>query len=354
MRIKFTELHNADLTVGAIYEGGTKGNVSDDVISKLMKCENSGGFRKVGKTNPVDLKYVILFSTLQEERWMDIIDEHKRILIYHGDNKTPGKSIIDTPKKGNLILKYSFDALKKEEREKIPPFFIFTKEVGRNVVFRGVAVPKKGDEENLHIVREIEGGMILENYKAYFDILNINTIDRQWIDDLKLGNGYYSQYAPQEWKDWVDTGKVGQNINYLESDEAGNGCVNEVGITQYGDLNSLMRELEEQVKCAQVDTREDRQNRIRRAKKFPKQVQVTTTTYQRNADVIAEVLDRANGICERCGATAPFIRASDGTPYLEVHHKIRLADGGEDTVENAIGVCPNCHRELHFGARVRD
>jgi 5-methylcytosine-specific restriction protein A len=34
---------------------------------------------------------------------------------------------------------------------------------------------------------------------------------------------------------------------------------------------------------------------------------------------------------------------------LEVHHKIRLADGGFDTVENAIAVCPNCHRQCHHG-----
>lgn len=61
-------------------------------------------------------------------------------------------------------------------------------------------------------------------------------------------------------------------------------------------------------------------------------------------------MKRAKDICERCGALAHLIRISDGTPYLEVHHKKRLADGGADTVENAIGVCPNCHRELHFGS----
>lgn len=349
MRVKFSELHNTDLKVGVIYEGGTKGNVSDDVISKLMKCENSGGFRKVGKTKPFDLKYVILFSTLQEERWLDTIDEDKKILIYHGDNKTPGKELLDTPKKGNLILKYSYEALEREERSKIPPFFIFTKEVGRNVVFRGLAVPRKGNEENLHIIRDIVEGKILENYKAWFDILNINIIDRRWIDDLKAGNGYHSKYAPKEWKYWIDTGKLTQRINYIESNGVDNGYVNEDGVAQYKCLNELMRELEEQVKNAQTDTRQERLNRITNAKKFPEQVQVTTTAYRRNADVVAEVLERASGICERCGASAPFIRASDGTPYLEVHHKKRLADGGEDTVENAIAVCPNCHRELHFG-----
>ena len=35
-------------------------------------------------------------------------------------------------------------------------------------------------------------------------------------------------------------------------------------------------------------------------------------------------------------------------PYLEVRHKVRLVDNGEDTVENAIAIGPNCHREAHY------
>jgi 5-methylcytosine-specific restriction protein A len=76
---------------------------------------------------------------------------------------------------------------------------------------------------------------------------------------------------------------------------------------------------------------------------------VQTAVHLRNADVVAEVLIRANGTCERCGKNAPFLRAKDGTPYLEVHHKEKLANGGDDTVENAIALCPNCHRREHFG-----
>jgi 5-methylcytosine-specific restriction protein A len=63
----------------------------------------------------------------------------------------------------------------------------------------------------------------------------------------------------------------------------------------------------------------------------------------------AEALERANGYCERCRATAPFKRAANGSPYLEVHHVVPLAEGGEDSIENATALCPNCHRELHFG-----
>jgi hypothetical protein len=94
---------------------------------------------------------------------------------------------------------------------------------------------------------------------------------------------------------------------------------------------------------------EEREKRLSSAKKYPASKQVVATVFSRNPDVIAAVRSRANGDCEGCGKSAPFQKLSDGTPYLEVHHKKRLADGGPDTVENAIALCPNCHRKTHFG-----
>ncbi|HDY7447493.1 TPA: HNH endonuclease [Vibrio vulnificus] len=46
---------------------------------------------------------------------------------------------------------------------------------------------------------------------------------------------------------------------------------------------------------------------------------------------------------------APFIKRSNGEPYLEVHHIIPLSQGGLDSLENVISLCPNCHRKIHFG-----
>lgn len=106
---------------------------------------------------------------------------------------------------------------------------------------------------------------------------------------------------------------------------------------------------EESTAYSTETTREERLARLRNAPKKPLSVQTVATTYMRNADVIAEVLDRAAGKCESCFQPAPFVRKSDGTPYLEVHHIVQLAHGGDDTVENAIAVCPNCHRRKHFG-----
>ncbi len=72
----------------------------------------------------------------------------------------------------------------------------------------------------------------------------------------------------------------------------------------------------------------------------------TTGSWERCPQVKAWVLQTAKGQCECCGQTGPFITES-GFAYLEVHHVRPLADGGPDTIENAAGVCPNCHRWAH-------
>ena len=79
----------------------------------------------------------------------------------------------------------------------------------------------------------------------------------------------------------------------------------------------------------------------------PTRSQVTQNQFVRDPAIVAAVLNFANGKCEKCGSEAPFVRA-DGTPFLEVHHVLFLAEGGPDTVDNAVGLCPNCHRACHY------
>jgi len=89
--------------------------------------------------------------------------------------------------------------------------------------------------------------------------------------------------------------------------------------------------------------------RLANAAKKPEKIQTISFEYRRNSDVVASVLKRANGKCELCQSDAPFLKASNSSPYLEVHHWILLSEGGEDTVENAGALCPNCHKQAHFG-----
>ncbi len=81
----------------------------------------------------------------------------------------------------------------------------------------------------------------------------------------------------------------------------------------------------------------------------PKQVRTISYQFVRDPAVVAHALRVANGVCGDCRKPAPFISKRTGLPYLEVHHKITLATGGEDTIENVIALCPNGHRMRHHG-----
>ncbi len=108
-------------------------------------------------------------------------------------------------------------------------------------------------------------------------------------------------------------------------------------------------DFQQKIQKSKNDSRQKRLMRLKKSNKKPSSVEVKSIQYKRNPDIVVEVLNRANGICEKCKKKAPFLRKKDNTPYLEVHHIITLSNGGDDTIENTIAVCPNCHRELHFG-----
>lgn len=114
-------------------------------------------------------------------------------------------------------------------------------------------------------------------------------------------------------------------------------------------LADLEFDLKRRIEVSSSLTAAQRQARLKNRDPIPRRVDVQTTAFLRSADVIVEVLARAAGVCEECHRPAPFRRAKDGTPYLEVHHRKPLALGGEDTFENAVALCPNCHRRNHYG-----
>ncbi len=117
----------------------------------------------------------------------------------------------------------------------------------------------------------------------------------------------------------------------------------------YKNLAEYEEKLNTETEISRNDDPQKRKHRLETAPTVPLKIQMITSQYVRNPDVRAEVLCRANGVCEECHKPAPFVSKNTGQPYLEVHHRTPLSQGGEDTVENTIAVCPNCHRKLHFG-----
>jgi 5-methylcytosine-specific restriction protein A len=83
--------------------------------------------------------------------------------------------------------------------------------------------------------------------------------------------------------------------------------------------------------------------------KITKPNAVVLTEYKnRSVEIKKYALLRAKGQCENCGKDAPFVN-SNNIPFLEVHHIFSLSDDGPDHPINVAAICPNCHREAHYG-----
>lgn len=115
------------------------------------------------------------------------------------------------------------------------------------------------------------------------------------------------------------------------------------------DPKTLDQAFEREIQVSSNDSKQRRQERLKQANKKPISTFAQTRIFIRNADVVVEVLQRANGVCDYCDQPAPFMKDSDGQGFLEVHHITPLADNGDDTIENAVALCPNCHRQAHHG-----
>jgi len=183
------------------------------------------------------------------------------------------------------------------------------------------------------------------NFKKFLLRLEKSPMTQDTYQKLIKSNNTIASFVPSQ--------KLFQNIRSIANTlHDRNKYIKQNDVTPSNDFLSKEKktdDLDERVAKSKNDNPQVRKNRLRTASKKAEKIQITSVGYKRNPDVIAEVLLRSNGICEKCDKKAPFVRKKDNSPYLEVHHKIMLSNGGDDSVENAIALCPNCHRELHFG-----
>jgi hypothetical protein len=208
LTFQFSKLDSCDLIVGAVYESGSHGTLAEEPLDRLLHCGNMGGFRIRGSISADACRLAALFTTFEDPNWPDTLDIQIGHLVYFGDNKTPGRALHETPKGGNELLRRSFEHIHvtPQHRERVPPFFIFSK-AGRNrdVRFHGLAVPGGGDvseAEDLVAIWKTVGASRFQNYRAVFTVLDARRIERAWIDELLEGRSLEA-HAPEAWRDWV-------------------------------------------------------------------------------------------------------------------------------------------------------
>lgn len=250
MEVEFEKLGTSDLVVDAVYKGGKVSGKGSEVLSKLMPgCSNSGGFRKVMRKDGSGLPaYVVLYTSMQELAWPDYLDEETGVFRYYGDNRSPGKTILDTPRKGNQLLEYVFECLNSKDGDigNIPPFFVF-KKTGRgwDVQFLGLAAPGNPhispDKDLVAFWRTLNENRF-QNYEAYFTILQTSSpISKEWLHALVYEHEKSFELAPYSWKCFIRQGrngiipliakkmpKVPTRYEQLQSDVEGNACLSRI------------------------------------------------------------------------------------------------------------------------------
>lgn len=250
MEVEFERLGTSDLMIDAVYKGGKANGKGSEVLSKLMPgCSNSGGFRKVMRKDGSGLPaYVVLYTSMQELAWPDFLDEETGVFRYYGDNRSPGKTILDTPRKGNQLLEFVFECLnrKGEAVRNIPPFFVF-KKAGRgwDVQFLGLAAPGNPhispDKDLVAFWRTLDENRF-QNYEAYFTILQTSSpISKEWLHALVYEHEKSFELAPYSWKCFIKQGrngiipliakkmpKVPTRYEQLQSDVEGNICLSRI------------------------------------------------------------------------------------------------------------------------------
>lgn len=80
----------------------------------------------------------------------------------------------------------------------------------------------------------------------------------------------------------------------------------------------------------------------------------TRYAYPRQLALAKSECENADYRCRVDGSHQSFISGTNGKPFVEVHHLVPLGQQYNYTVTldcaaNLVALCPNCHRQLHYG-----
>lgn len=110
------------------------------------------------------------------------------------------------------------------------------------------------------------------------------------------------------------------------------------------DSSHSVEEMEQH--ALQMDFDSLRAAAVSRGELHPELTVTTVNRYARDPYISVYAKERAHGVCQLCHNEVPF-RNSRNEPYLETHHIIWLSQGGSDSADNVVALCPNCHRKMH-------
>lgn len=284
-----------------------------------------GGIRWLGTEHRAP-KLIVLLSSEPVGRfarpWNDILMRDQGILLYWGDARSVEEG--KTSERGNVRLRAAWKVVQACPRAEHPLILYFRRNEKGWVTFEGL-----GHLVDLQPRSFLDGSEWVVNELAQVALLPSRHVEVEWLRGWASPQSFTDRAgAPPEYLAWASGADSMTPVPEHE-------LVELLG-------HHLQRALSETQKAA-VSVAPPPGTRS------PGRTSQTAAVFIRDLAVRAWVLERAAGVCEFCKSRAPFID-SWGAPFLEVHHVVTLSEGGPDTVDNAAGLCPNCHRRLHLAS----
>lgn len=193
----------------------------------------------------------------------------------------------------------------------------------------------------------ILGYGIVASYPEYDDITG-------WLTAVITPLYQFSNLIPyDDYKSFIYINRMGSVTNLKDDQwERLKWLINKYNPQTFQNVNApfsetLDKEFDHDVENEYKKTLSQLSKEAKRKASQPTVSNVQTKEYHRDPTIAAYVKKRANGKCQLCGEPAPFIDKKNGIPYLECHHIEWLSEGGMDSPDNCVALCPNCHRKMH-------
>lgn len=184
-------------------------------------------------------------------------------------------------------------------------------------------------------------------------------LDNRWYADINQLKQFSNTVLYNDFKSFITISSL-SSITYLKDEqwERLRWLINQKnpGFFQNvtaPDENTLEQEFEDAVQKEGKKSLDQLKKAAEKKPSKPAESIVQTKVYHRDPTIAAYVKKRAKGVCQLCGLPAPFTD-KNGEPYLECHHIDWVSQGGIDSVDNCVALCPNCHRKMHILNQTRD
>ena len=189
---------------------------------------------------------------------------------------------------------------------------------------------------------------------VYNKVMNFRSIDPT---DPRLGMSASSRIDQIVWSEFYDLASQEIDAEALQSEFARLWGEDSLG-EPADQADAIMENLEREVTKLSDQSLEELLLRYRgkttgsseaRRNAKPQSKSSSTRVYDRDPLIVAIMKKWADYHCEISGCQHPQFMDRQGRLYCEVHHIIPLADGGDDTLDNVVCLCPAHHAEVHIG-----